>query len=210
MKKILVLIFSIFIVQLILGQEVDDLKKQTFINKAKTTKTIRAGYGTVLAGSGDLWGQKFLLGAQYFLTKHSAIDSRFSATLIDVDRYFLDNPDWKYNQVSNGLEFILEYNYVFQYKKMRFYPSFGPVIRYSYEKHASSFGIRLNSDTQNYDWFCNIDEDKGLRFGYEFGLNADFTIFNYLTIGPRFSFSQFPQDGYTFAFMGFTLIKQGL
>lgn len=207
MKKIQILIFCIFLFGLVSGQNTSLYENQGILGKYKTTKEVRVGYGKVLAGSGDLWGHKFILGTQFFLTKHNAFDLRLEGTLIDVDKYFDNNPNWKYNQVSNGFEFVIDYNFILQYKKLRVYPSIGPVVRYSYEKQAKSYGIKLNSNTQMYDWYCDMEEDTGLRIGYNIGLNADFRLFKQFTIGPRLAFSQFPIEGYTFVFVGFTFIK---
>jgi len=210
MRVIITMLLSILFSQIISAQETDSSIKHKRTPSFLNTNKIRIGYGPVLAGKGDLIGHKFMLGGQYFLTKLNAFDYRLSGTLIDVMKNFENNPDWSFYQVSNGIELVLEYNFVLQYKKLRFYPSIGPALRYSYERHSYSYGIRYNRTTQNYDWFCDIDENTGFRIGYEFGLNADFTLFNYFTIGPRFSFSNYPAGGYTFAFLGFTLIAQHL
>lgn len=199
MKKIIILVFVVTIFQ--------TLSAQTKYHDVKGTKTVRLGYGGVFTGSGDMWGQKFLLGTQYYLSKHSLLDMRISASLIEHEFMFLNNPDWSWTEISNGVEFTLEYGFLIKYKRIRFYPSAGPAIRYSYEHHSRNYGIRRDKSTGLYIWHCEIDEDQILRFGYEVGINIDLELLKNYSIGPRVSFSQFPKGGYIFSFIGFSITK---
>ena len=205
-NSLLILSFFAFTTGFSLNAQVNQVK-ESFVQKINRTKNVRIGYGGVFSGSGDMWGKRLLIGTQFPLSKHNYIDLRLTGSLIKFEKDFHNNPDWHVQNISTGLDLVLDYNFILQTKKFRFYPSIGPAIRYSYEKHFYNYGITYNYETQDYDWHYTCKEDTGFRFGYVFGVNFDYFFFKRFRVGPRFSVSQFPKDGYIFSFVGVTITK---
>ena len=182
-----------------------DTHGQTKLDSIKYSKRLYISYGGVFTGSGDMWGHKLYLGANFMISPRFGIDLNVAGSLIDHVYYEYDNPKWSRNEISNGLEFSANGKLFFSRSKFRFYSALGPTIRYGYDKYSKDYGIDYNPGTGDYDWRYEYGENQGFMFGGNISLSMDYKLFKRFYIGPKGSISFFPFDAYRFSYIGLIL-----
>ena len=178
---------------------------QSRLDTIRYTRQLNFSYGGVFTGTGDMFGHKIYIGSQYEITQRFGIDLNIAGSFINHTFYFNDNPEWARYEHSNGGELSSNLYLGIGKEAHRIVPFVGPTLRYSYEHHSRDYGISYNSDTGDYDWYADYDEELGFRLGFNIGLCWEIRINNQLYLGPKLSISYFPRDGYIFSYLGIHL-----
>lgn len=162
---------------------------------------VRAGYGYVLAGKGDLPGKMLFLGVQKKFSRHTGIDILASGTYIEANSNFggLVIP-----QKSNGVAVEVPYSLFLGAGRFSFYPSLGPTLRCAHEVFAENISIRSNGNLQIVEYSYDLRDEWQLQFGYLLALNADVRVSRNITLGFRGSVHRY-FNGQQLAFVGLTL-----
>ena len=195
MKTLLLLLLIIVVIP-------DSSFSQSIYERTGHSPVIGVGYGRVLAGTGDMPGHQFLFNVQKRMTKRSGLDIRLVGTLIEQNTVF--GPGFETYEKSNGASLEVDYNLFINLGRFSFYPSVGPAIRYSHERHNRHLSIASDGRGNIVDFSYEIDESEPLQIGYTFGLNFDAAITRTVILGLRGSVQNF-NSGHQFAFMGITV-----
>lgn len=175
---------------------------QYIFEKTGNTPVLGVGFGRVMAGTGDMWGHQLMVDVQKRITKRSGLDFRLAGTLIEETTVF--GPGFELYEKSNGVSIEADYNLFLNFARFSFYPSLGPAIRYSHERHARFVSIShdVNGDIVSFN--NEIENSEPMQIGYTLGLNLDAAITEGLIFGFRASTQGF-NSGDRFNFVGFTM-----
>lgn len=177
----------------------------TAYSQGKTA--VKAGFGYVQSGDGDIPGSLGLVGIQKKVTPWIGYDILASGTLMERTRDYGQGNTVR--EVSNGLSLEGNVNLFVNFWRLTFYPSIGPVIRYAHERHPQSLGIWYDASGRITQFESNITDEYQLQYGYTIGLNLDGRISEKFSLGVRGSVQDY-HSGQMLAFIGFTLKKSGL
>lgn len=160
------------------------------------------GYGRVSAGTGDMPGHQVMVNVQKRMTKITGFDVRMVGTLIQQNTMYA--PGYEVYEKSNGVSLEADYHLFLNIGRVSFYPSVGPTVRYSHERHI--LGLSIAKDARgnivNFDYI--LVDSKPLQIGYTLGLNLDVAITRSVILGIRGSTQKF-NSGHQFTFIGMTV-----
>lgn len=162
---------------------------------------IRAGYGSAKAGTNDIPGSIFLLGAQKELSKQDVVELLLSGTYMERTTHF--GQGYRIHEKSNGVAVELTYNPTISFWRLRLYPAVGPVLRIAHERNIRQVGI-LFDQGRIVNFHPDIEDDKEMQMGYGLALNLDGRISKNISLGIRASMQRF-YNGKQLASLGITL-----
>ena len=202
MKFLLLLLLTITVTshQLCFGQPISE--NRSISEKIGNNPIWGAGYGRVLAGTGDMPGHQVMINVHKRMTKATGFDVRMVGTLIQENNVYA--PGYEVFEKSNGVSLEVDYNLFLNVGRFSFYTSVGPAVRYSHERHTRSLSIASDGRGNILNFDYQLDESKPLQIGYTLGMNLDFNITRSVILGIRGSTQSF-NSGHQFAFVGATL-----
>lgn len=168
---------------------------------AQQQTLIRAGYGQARAGTGDIPGSIFLLGAQKELSEQEVVELLLSGTYIERTTHF--GQGYKLHEKSNGIALELTYNPTIKIWRFRLYPAVGPVLRIADERNIRQVGI-LYDQGRIVNFRYDVEDDKEMQLGYGLALNLDGRISKNISLGLRAAMQKF-YNGKQLASLGVTI-----
>ncbi len=163
---------------------------------------IKAGYGLSVAGTRDIPGQQIMLGIQNQFRRHHLYEVRVGGTLIQRNKTW--GQLYSVPEKSNGISVEADYGFTLQWWRLTFYPTIGPVVRYSHEVYPIYIGVWYDQNGNITRFEAPTYNEHVWKVGGTGGINFDFKLNYALSLGLRASVQVY-QGGHTLTFYGLTL-----